>query len=221
MCSFAALSFWACETQSGASNGISALSAEAPKPPLVTLQGLLQAGGGFFSFRSCDGGKLYSLIDSTAYVSPRYKATCGDIYYKGQSVWAQLRGRIYPSMGGDAGIFAVTQIDTMAQKTKFNTCIPYEFWCLGTEPFWDIQISKAENGIFYNNPLSGQPGLFFPWKKPRTEGEKTIYESQLEDGTKIRIVITPEKCSDGMSDQAFKYSATVTLGETTLRGCAQ
>ena len=39
--------------------------------------------------------------------------------------------------------------------------------------------------------------------------------------SKVTLIITPGKCSDGMSDRIYPYTAALTIGDQALRGCAQ
>lgn len=84
----------------------------------------------------------------------------------------------------------------------------------GTEPFWAIQI-KGEKAT-YSNPEHPEGFAFTVARFAGNNGlglTGTLFEEPLT------ITLTPGQCSDGMSDRAFPYVATVALGEETLRGC--
>jgi uncharacterized membrane protein len=142
-------------------------------------------------------------------------------------VYAVLTGTIGPkdTFGYSSqtdGVFTVTRVDTLQSKNPSNACLPWEFWCHGTEPFWGLQISEAEGGIFLKN-IADETGTQYPWDKPKTDGATFwTYETSLSPGSKemLKIVIKKEKCSNGMSDIEYNYSVAVTRGEETLRGCA-
>jgi len=84
----------------------------------------------------------------------------------------------------------------------------------GTEPVWGLRIEAGQAN--YTTP--DQPeGTDFA--VTRFAGNNGLGFSGTLEGQAITITLTPGQCSDGMSDRAFPYVATVALGEETLRGC--
>lgn len=87
---------------------------------------------------------------------------------------------------------------------------------IGTEPFWSVE-RKIDSIIFQ---LSD-------WEKPvalkaiRTMNSKdsVVYVSELPS-QKLRTVIIPDECSDGMSDRKYDYSVTVIYNGSIYKGCA-
>ncbi len=92
-----------------------------------------------------------------------------------------------------------------------------KFTCLGTEPFWYVKI-EPDSGIIYNQMDEGITR--YPYSLPKKEGDKTIFESSLS-GSKIKITIYAEQCSDGMSDEMYPYVSKVEKDKTILSGCAK
>jgi uncharacterized membrane protein len=93
--------------------------------------------------------------------------------------------------------------------------------CLGTEPFWSLQIDPAQSETRFQTPedeeplvapiTSTWPGL--PWSQAAAVA--------LPDGL---AVLTPAACSDGMSDQSFGIAADLFLtgpDRTRLSGCCR
>ena len=90
--------------------------------------------------------------------------------------------------------------------------------CFGTEPFWGLDFDPAAMSISLNNfetPAQvmavKQIWLPLPWSPVSAIG--------LEDGT---VVIRPEECSDGMSDQTYGIAMDMFLTKGDLRrysGC--
>lgn len=85
----------------------------------------------------------------------------------------------------------------------------------GTEPFWGGQISGTE--LIYKTP-----------EKP--EGETIVisrfagrgglsFSGSLAAGP-MTLAVTPGKCSDGMSDRAYPFVATLQVGSDARQGCA-
>jgi uncharacterized membrane protein len=85
----------------------------------------------------------------------------------------------------------------------------------GTEPFWSIQIEGEKAS--YSNPEHPE-GLAF--SVARFAGNNGLGLTGTLFDEPLTITLTPGQCSDGMSDRAFPYVATVALGEEILRGCA-
>lgn len=90
---------------------------------------------------------------------------------------------------------------------------------LGTEPFWGIAIAPDGEGYSatYSSP-DNLDGTRFP--VDRFAGNNGVSFSGAMDGEAVSAAITPGECSDGMSDRTYPYSVTVSLGDTTLFGCA-
>lgn len=84
----------------------------------------------------------------------------------------------------------------------------------GTEPFWAIEIKG--DAATYSNPEQPE-GVAFT--VARFAGNNGLGLTGTLFAEPVTITLTPGQCSDGMSDRAFPYVATVALGEETLRGC--
>ena len=54
----------------------------------------------------------------------------------------------------------------------------------------------------------------------RFAGRGGISFSGELDGAELEMMVTPLACSDGMSDRAYPFTATLKLGEETRKGCA-
>jgi len=120
-----------------------------------------------------------------------------------------------------AGLLNVKEVLQTEQKNFENTCIPYDFWCMGTEPFWQLQISEKENLIDLYNPME-QKTIHAAYVKPKNENGAITYTTQNNaKENNFRIVITKKKCSDGMSDREYDYEAHVLVnGSMKYNGCA-
>lgn len=97
----------------------------------------------------------------------------------------------------------------------FNAISPDETITLtGTEPFWGMTISRGQAN--YANPQHPEGWDF---AVSRFAGNNGLGFSGNWDGVPVTITLTPGQCSDGMSDRAYPYVATVAMGEEILRGC--
>jgi len=96
-----------------------------------------------------------------------------------------------------------------------------EFNSVGTEPFWNVTVSKS--GIVYSSPNAKKQT--FPYVTPikaagRTADIVRVYRLQGKPNSML-IIKKESSCSDGMSDKEYPYSATFILNNTVLEGCAE
>lgn len=85
---------------------------------------------------------------------------------------------------------------------------------VGTEPFWNLAVTG--DTAIWTTP-DNQPGTSFAIK--RFAGNGGLGFSGEVDGKPVTATLTPGQCSDGMSDRAFPFVATIALGGETLKGC--
>lgn len=102
-----------------------------------------------------------------------------------------------------------------------NTSKIDEFTSVGTEPFWNVSVSKS--GIVYSSPNAKKQT--FPYVTPikaagRTADIVRVYRLQGKPNSML-IIKKESTCSDGMSDKQYPYSATLILNNTVLEGCAE
>ena len=138
--------------------------------------------------------------------------------YSGQTIYVKLKG-LFTSEGKSKELL-VKEVLQAEQKNDKNTCIPYDYWCRGSEPFWMVQISAKENLLAFFDPMSSEY-YHFSFSKPEHRQATTIYTAEDKTANnKIRISITKEECSDGMSERKYQYKAEVVLNGITYNGCA-
>lgn len=87
---------------------------------------------------------------------------------------------------------------------------------IGTEPFWGVDIGPGAL------ELTGvdRPEVTAPNAGPKADAASAVWEARGSDGKPLKITLTPEKCSDGMSDRTYALTAEVRHGDETLKGCA-
>lgn len=167
----------------------------------------------------------FEVVDQSGKLDSLYKATMSAYHGWDLRAVAALTGKFTrPADKQGARVFDVVQVDSLLAKNpeSLNALgIPFEFWCHGNEPFWSIEISKAQGGIFYEN-ISDESGWTNPWIEPKVVGNTLIYElPEMTKGTKPMLLkIKKEKCDDGMSDIQYEYSATLTIEGNTYHGVA-
>lgn len=194
-------------------------------PTLQIMRGMYKQGTKGNSFYDCTTGKTYHVNAHTPALDSMYRQACQPAPYENESVYAVLRGYITPQPAGasaetnDGGL-SITGIDTMSGKTMFNTCLAYDFWCMGTEPFWGLLISEKEAGLFLKN-IGDERGRVFSWATPKIKGDTWTYATtDLRTKEKVNVIVRKSPCSDGMSDRQYNYTVEIRIGEQMLRGCA-
>lgn len=212
--------FFACENTTPTNAPANALSAQQVAAlPVQTLQGMYRndAQGAFFY--DCTAGETYRVETKPAGLDSLYRTVQQPPTYPGEPVFAVLHGKVITPNQGPTQL-VVTKVDTLIVRTLHNNCQPYDFWCIGTEPFWGLVISGSEGKIALKLIAEGQ-GKVFPWVQPRQEGDASVYEStEPASGEKIKVILRKEPCSDGMSERMYPYSVELQYGAQTLLGCA-
>lgn len=197
---------------------------KSPAPVLAedTLRITKKFSGIYFNdgtgkFISCEQPEMTYLLDSDNKLDSARKQILPHAY-PAEGIFVQMLAEINSSSDGNyAGLLKVKELVKAKQKNSKNTCIPYDFWCTGTEPFWQLQISKAENLIDFYNPME-EKTTHFSYSAPRTEGNATYYTASDKDQN-ISITIKNEKCN-GATDSQYDYSAEVKLNGKKYNGCA-
>ena len=173
------------------------------------------------TFRPCTNpSKLYAVRDSTQKLPTLYRKVLNQNFYVGESIYVEVKGYLQPAPEGMDSVLTVTEVYKAEVKSFTTDCYSYEFIALGTEPFWSIDIIPVENKIVLKE-ASNNRIFIFPFKEGRKGRDGAIvYKSTDIQGGEIQIIIRPQKCSDGMSERVYKYSAEVHLGRNILQGCA-
>lgn len=178
------------------------------------------------TFRDCaEPEKQYVAVDETGGIGRNYRRLLHFPYPK-QPIFAELKGYVAPNYknlvkpANFAGFFVVTEILHLEAKNYRNTCIPYEYWAIGTEPFWYAQISKME-GIVEFRRMEDEGAKVFSYSAPALEADSSLVYSVInqDTGDNVRISIQKEKCGDGMSDIQYDYSVKMTMNGREYSGC--
>jgi uncharacterized membrane protein len=171
-------------------------------------------------FKSAEKSELFTFYDSVQKQLDSLYNKIIPSHYPNQTVFMDFIG-IADSLSTNTGFrTSITKLISIEFKNAFNSAIPYEYWCMGNEPFWQIQISEKENLIDFYDPMI--PKFYhFNFSKAKIEDGKTIYTADDKaSGNTIKITITKEKCSDGMSERKYNYSSEAVLNGKTYKGCA-
>lgn len=184
------------------------------------FSGLLSYGKNEKTFISCADPGMIHLVKNNDQIDTIFKSLLPNAY-DGESIFLKIMAKIEPASEKKyADQLEIKKIITAEQKNHKNTCIPYDFWCKGNEPFWQLQISEKENLIDFYDPMQ-QHTTHFLYNKPDTKNNVIIYSSKDENSkNEIFVRIRKEKCSDGMSEIEYKYSAEISLNGDKFKGCA-
>lgn len=91
----------------------------------------------------------------------------------------------------------------------------------GTEPFWSLTLARPRS--VYTS--ADGDTLVFDFKEARTaSARQEEYLQVFELGNAQQLVLRKASncpCSDGMSDKAYPYQATLILAEKILEGCGR
>ncbi len=189
------------------------------------FKGLYTLGNEVNIFQDCDGReKLYWVNDSTVNLGERYEKTNRFPSYPYESVYAEVRGYLSgKSKLGYASeyenVLVVTEIIKVEPKNFRTECYNYEFIAVGNEPFWSVDIIPNERRIVFKD-VGQEKALEFIYAPARVTAGAHRYEATSPGNGKLVVVIREERCSDGMSDRQYNYSAEVTVNGTVYKGCA-
>lgn len=193
------------------------------KTPVV-FKGLYTFGNEVSTLRDCGNQKTYWVNDSLASLRKPYEQTVQLLSYPYESVYAEIKGYLTgKSEKGYASeyenVLVVTDVIKLEAKNFRTGCYNYEFIALGNEPFWAVDIMPAEQQIILKD-VGTDTVYQFPYQPANIGGGVHRFETSNGAKDKLIVVIREEKCSDGMSDRVYNYSAEVVINGRTLKGCA-
>lgn len=85
----------------------------------------------------------------------------------------------------------------------------------GTEPFWGGQV--AGGMLIYTTPENLDDDAM---AVKRFAGRGGVSWSGTHAGARFVLAVTPGRCSDGMSDRTYPFTATLEVSAEQRRGCA-
>ena len=196
----------------------------APVKTPVTFKGMYTFGHEVRSFRDCSSQVTYWVNDSLANLRKSYEETVQPLSYPYESVYAEVKGYLggLSALGYASeyeNVLVVTEVIKIEAKNLRTDCYDYEFIALGNEPFWAVDIVPTERQIVLKH--IGENKVYqFPYQPANIGGGVYRFETSNGAKDKLVVVIREETCSDGMSDNKYKYSAEVVINGQTLKGCA-
>ncbi len=103
--------------------------------------------------------------------------------------------------------------NTADSASKSGAKATINWHCIGTEPFWGVEISAANNTAIFTTPEKTEQPIALTVVVETTE--EAIYT-----GKNLKISIKKGQCSDGMSENMYQYSAAVEFDIYKFQGCA-
>jgi uncharacterized membrane protein len=116
----------------------------------------------------------------------------------------------------------VKEVISIKPRTPKNDCTQkFDFWAMGTEPFWSMKIvAQGENLIEFTD-LGDSKTYQFRYTPPLTNKDTLTYHAlDVTNKTKAKIVICKGKCGDGMSNREFQFNTIVYVAGKVFKGCA-
>lgn len=92
-----------------------------------------------------------------------------------------------------------------------------DFYGIGTEPFWSIEIDKEKNVAFKAADLTKE--IIFAYAQPSVNKDSTTYNLRSSDNTAMQVVVYNQFCSDGMSDNLYEQKVHIRYKGAELKGC--
>jgi uncharacterized membrane protein/uncharacterized lipoprotein NlpE involved in copper resistance len=99
-------------------------------------------------------------------------------------------------------------------KKKANAGV--DFYAMGTEPFWSLEMDKEKSIAFKVADLP-KP-LMFAIRAPRVNKDSTYYVVDSAN-SRLEVTVFNEFCSDGMSDNMYEYRVHVRYKGQAFKGC--
>ncbi len=135
---------------------------------------------------------------------------------EGEKLW-QLDhegNRISGNLGDKYVLMRKEMADKNALKEKAGAGI--DFIGHGNEPSWSLEIDKG-NKIIFSKPDMKEP-VTVPYTEPIISDGTREYHIEKE-GAKLDIMISPQFCSDGMSDFMYEFKVSLQYKGKNYTGC--
>ena len=238
------LFLWACNNS--ASNKEQTGDSLNPKPVFIDSVALKFAGiyGGYVPCADCEGIITNLLLnpDMTYRLEETYYKKDEKVF-RSNGVWKMDEGKVFlydsnevrvsflsegeklwqldiegNRISGNLGDKYVLMRKEMADKNvlKQKAGAGIDFIGHGNEPFWSLEIDKG-NRIIFNKPDMKEP-VSTAYTEPIVSDGTREYHIETE-GVKLDIIISPQFCSDGMSDFMYEYKVDLHYKGKKYSGC--
>jgi uncharacterized membrane protein len=241
---FSSLSLFACNNATNTETA--SKDSATTQTPLVDSAALRMAGiyGGYVPCADCEGIITYlSLEPDMTYSLEETYYKKDEKVYRTASTWKLENGKVilYENdkvklsflpdgnklwqldhegnrISGNLGDKYVLNKQEMADKSRLKEKADagVDFAGHGNEPFWGLEIDKGNKIVFMSPNLKDT--IMVPYAAPVLTNDIREYHIQTEK-TKLDITLSPQFCSDGMSDFLYEYKVTVKYNDKVYSGC--
>jgi uncharacterized membrane protein len=121
-------------------------------------------------------------------------------------------------ISGNLGDKYVLNRQGMIDKSRFKdkAGAGVDFIGHGTEPFWGIEIDTQKEIMLMGPHFKDTVRV--PYAQPQVTNNVRQYH--IETGkTKLDITLSPQFCSDGMSDMLYEYKVSIRYNNKEYNGC--
>jgi uncharacterized membrane protein len=165
-------------------------------------------------FKHCKDMADYTVVDQTDSLEGKYIELLPFRHEK-EPVYVELSGYV----NSQQDTLFVTNLQQISLLNIKAACFAPVFQCSGTEPFWFLTIHPELNLLIFRD-YSNMESHLFDYQAPVKKGTKSVYKAKSVGGEMIEVVISKEKCSDGMSDLVYDYKAEISFRDQQWKGCA-
>jgi uncharacterized membrane protein len=136
----------------------------------------------------------------------------------GEKLWQldHQGNRISGNLGDKYMLTRQQKADNKHLKEKADAGI--DFIAMGNEPFWSLEIDKGKT-ISFNKPEMKMPASV-PYAEPTLTNGTREYHIQTESA-RLDIKVSPQFCSDGMSDFVYEYKVDLEYNKKKYSGCGR
>lgn len=153
-------------------------------------------------------GKTLSLAQSPAASGARYADAAGNAF------WSKEDEATLTLAGRAAVDCRHANEDSPWDAARARGSV---FRALGTEPGWTVEIGAGATPRLLAELDYGERRIEVAQASSTEEG----YVGSTAEGLAVSLTTKREACSDGMSDNSYPASATLTVGGRTYRGCGR
>ena len=194
-----------------------------PPAPADARRGLYRLVRDQALFTECGSPpRVYEVRDAQNALGKRAREL---FQYGGEALYAEVGGEVEKGPRQSAGlevqgVLAVKDVYRLERKSAATTCLRFDYWLVGSEPAWTAQVSEAEGLVdFHHDDI--HKSWHFDFVRPQVSAQATEWKvSNPVWKTALEVKVHKAQCTTG-TDQRYDYRATVTLGKTVYKGCAQ
>lgn len=101
--------------------------------------------------------------------------------------------------------------ESTIEEVDYDDAIEYSFKAIGTEPFWNVRFGLDD--IIYIHGIWGEGEVIYKFPMPEAKELNEHAKSyRIEnDELEMELLVSPEPCNDGMSDNSYTHKVNLHL----------